>query len=148
LRLKEIFSFPKIRILLEILFFSLYSKVCILFLPFDKFSKTFGALVTREELRSQLGSVANLPEIFRNIERVSRYLPWSATCLVQAHTAALMLRRRGQSFYTFFGVRKGASEDTSFNAHAWIEINESLSLGKDKQESFGTIASYFYSGST
>lgn len=139
--------FGIVLLLFEVVLCSLYSKICILVLPFEKFSGVFGVLMARGESRSSLEPVCRVSEIFKNIERVSRYLPWETLCLVKAHTAALMLRRRRQPFYALFGVKKSSSNASPINAHAWIEINDSLSFGKEKQESFGIIASYFYSRS-
>ena len=57
----------------------------------------------------------------------SRYVP-RASCLTQAFAVAILLRRRGQHSQLKIGVNKDANE--KFTAHAWIEINGQIIIGK------------------
>lgn len=69
--------------------------------------------------------------VVRNVARAvrscSRYVP-SATCLTQALTARKLLNRYGRSAALRIGVAKSAA---GFEAHAWLEVDGRIVLGKE-----------------
>jgi hypothetical protein len=53
-----------------------------------------------------------------------------ATCLVQALTAATVLRRKGQACEVRIGVRASGMRSVPFEAHAWVDCNGQLAIGE------------------
>lgn len=70
-------------------------------------------------------------EIVRAVRFASRYVPY-ATCLTQALAARKLLRLYGQSAELKIGVSKSNGE---FEAHAWLEIDGRIVLGKQRMHS-------------
>ena len=64
--------------------------------------------------------------ITRAIDRASRRVP-GATCLTQALSAQLMLRRHGHHSNLCLGVARDADGD--FRAHAWLESDGGILIG-------------------
>lgn len=55
------------------------------------------------------------------IRRGSRRLPWEPTCLAQATTGQIMLRRRGEPGVVVIGLRPVHVDGvTDWQAHAWL----------------------------
>jgi hypothetical protein len=63
------------------------------------------------------------------VQVVSVYVP-RATCLTQAITAQILLFRHNHPSKLKIGVYKGEE----FEAHAWLEINNKIVLGKSEQK--------------
>jgi hypothetical protein len=63
----------------------------------------------------------------RSIRACSRYVP-SASCLTQALATRTLLRLRGQNSTLKIGVDK--DENGKFMAHAWLEIDGKIIIGK------------------
>lgn len=53
----------------------------------------------------------------------------SATCLVQALAADVLLRRRGVACELRLGVRAGGTNTVPIEAHAWIECDDAVVIG-------------------
>jgi hypothetical protein len=62
----------------------------------------------------------------RSVRLCSRYVP-HATCLTQALAARSLLSRQGQPAVLKIGVAKS---DGNFEAHAWLEVDGRIVLGK------------------
>jgi hypothetical protein len=58
---------------------------------------------------------------------VSRYLPGTRNCLVQALAVQAMLAHRGYSSHLRIGVAK--DEEGRFKAHAWVECEGKIVIG-------------------
>lgn len=65
--------------------------------------------------------------IVRSVRSVSRFVPF-ATCLPQAVTAMFLIKSKGQPSELKIGVAK--DEEQNFKAHAWLEINGRIIIGK------------------
>jgi hypothetical protein len=65
--------------------------------------------------------------IARSVRLCSRFVPF-ATCLTQALATKTLLRKYGQKSLLKIGVAKNESE--RFEAHAWIEIDGQIIIGK------------------
>ncbi len=70
-------------------------------------------------------------EIVRAVRFASRYVPY-ASCLTQALAAKRLLGHHGQSSDLKLGVAKSSGE---FEAHAWLEIDGRIVLGKQRLHS-------------
>lgn len=70
-------------------------------------------------------------EIVRGVRFASRYVPY-ASCLTQALAAKRLLGGYGQSAELKIGVAKSNGD---FEAHAWLEIDGRIVLGKRRMHS-------------
>lgn len=70
-------------------------------------------------------------EIIRSVAFASRYVP-CASCLTQALAARKLLRRYGQNADLKIGVAK---VNGNFEAHAWLEMDGRIVLGKQSGHS-------------
>lgn len=67
-----------------------------------------------------------IDEVSRTVERCQRFVP-GATCLTQALATKAVLKRYGQNSTIRIGVAKS---ETSIDAHAWVEVNGQIILGR------------------
>ncbi len=74
-------------------------------------------------------------DIVRAIRRCKAYVPY-ATCLTQALTARKMLSRHGYDAVLKIGV---ARSEGLFEAHAWVEVDGSVVLGRQPYHSRYTV---------
>lgn len=65
--------------------------------------------------------------VTRSVKKCSQYLPFM-TCLVQALATRKILNSIGQSSSIKLGV--GRDDDNNFVAHAWVEANGRIIIGK------------------
>lgn len=70
-------------------------------------------------------------EVVRGVRFASRCVPY-ASCLTQALAARKLLESYGQSSELKIGVAKTSGD---FEAHAWLEINGRIVLGKPETRS-------------
>jgi hypothetical protein len=73
--------------------------------------------------------VTSIKDIVWSVQAVAAYVP-RATCLTQAITAQILLSRHNQQSKLKIGVMK----DEEFEAHAWLEIDDEIILGKSEKE--------------
>lgn len=66
--------------------------------------------------------------VSRSVRSCSRFVPY-ASCLTQALAAGVLLSRRGQRSELKIGVEK--DHDEKFGAHAWIEVDGRIVIGKE-----------------
>ena len=71
----------------------------------------------------------SIEDIIWSIHVVSNYIP-RATCLTQAITAQILLYRYNHHSKLKIGVMK----KSDFEAHAWLEINNEIVLGKSEEK--------------
>ncbi len=76
-------------------------------------------------------------DVVRSVRRCSRYVP-SASCLTQALAAKTVLKRYGQSSTLRIGV---APIDSTIEAHAWVEIEGKIVLGRLPQQARFSVMS-------
>ena len=68
-----------------------------------------------------------IKDVARSVRACSRYVPY-ASCLTQALAARSLLRLRGQNPQLKIGVEK--DEEDKLAAHAWIEIDGRIVIGR------------------
>jgi hypothetical protein len=73
------------------------------------------------------------------VSSTSRYIPF-ATCLTQALTANLLLRRLGQRSHLRIGVAR--NKEGKFEAHAWVESRGMIVIGRLRNLSRYTVLSH------
>jgi hypothetical protein len=74
-------------------------------------------------------ATSTIEDIIWSVRVVSPYVP-RATCLTQAITAQILLSRYNQQSKLKIGVMK----EEEFEAHAWLEIDDEIVLGKSEKE--------------
>ena len=77
--------------------------------------------------RSALRRGDDMPHIAWAVEAVSRRLPGGRTCLIEALTADVMLRRRGHEPVLHLGVRR--QTDPPVDGHAWLVCDNQIVVG-------------------
>lgn len=105
----------------------------------------FPAIVTRKaaaDLTDNSGNCrqadkALVYEVVRSVRKCSRYVP-SASCLTQALAARTILKGYGQPSTLRIGV---APIDSTIEAHAWVEIEGKIVLGRLPQQARFSVMS-------
>lgn len=91
-------------------------------LPFSKLRRT---VVFLTQIRFQPANRHSADQLSWAVRAVSRYVP-HATCLTQALTLHILLRREGWPSR----IRIGVSKDTGhFESHAWVESQNRVVIG-------------------
>ena len=91
---------------------------------------TVRRLIDRIGLDDNTASDECVTRIARMITSVGRRLPCRITCLVEALAAQAMLRRRGRESVVRFGVRARVERAATIEAHAWLEHDGTVILGR------------------
>lgn len=117
---RTLFLMWKIRIMLWILPF-----------PYIK-----NSLFKSNEIKN-IKSKYNISNLIWAVETSSKFV-LKATCLVNALTAYLIFSSQNYPSQVKIGVGKG--ENDTFEAHAWLEINEEIIIGKCERN-YSTILS-------
>ncbi len=84
--------------------------------------------------------IHTVKEIRWAIRAVSRRLPWTSRCLVQAIAGKRMLQRRGLASTLYLGVDRG--EVKWLDAHAWLRCGKVLVTGGTGNERFRVISTF------
>ena len=95
----------------------------------------FGTLTTwLDAVRSSESRDVGAPDAARRIawavRQTSRFLPWGRTCLTEALTGALLLRRAGVAATLQFGVARDG--ERSLVAHAWLDREGTVIVGSPR----------------
>lgn len=78
-------------------------------------------------------------DVANAVQACSRYVPY-ASCLTQALAARTLLGLRGQNSQLKIGVDR--DEEGKFMAHAWVEIDGKIIIGKlSRHHSFNVLKS-------
>ena len=115
---------PKKKLLLQALFWVAFIRLGLCIFQFRRLNKWLGGSKSEDVRESDWKIIREIAEFVR---LGSRFVP-QATCLTQALAARTLLRRMGQNSLLKIGVDK----DTDFKlvAHAWIEIDGKIIIGK------------------
>jgi len=70
----------------------------------------------------------------------SRHVLWKSTCLTEAITAKLVLRRRGIPSTLYFGA--GRDENQTICYHAWLRSGDSVVAGGPIEKNFAVVATF------
>jgi hypothetical protein len=99
-------------------------------------------LVKRLSTDAMPGSadLAEIQKIVRSVDFFSRFHPF-ATCLTRSLSALLLIKFNGEHAILKIGVAK--DEDTTFKAHAWLESNGRIVIGKIPSASQYTVLDSF-----
>lgn len=100
-------------------------RMCLWVIPYRLLRGVLGA-ATRRKIRSR-GAQDSPERIAWAVTVASRYVPSTATCLLRALAAHLLLARSGNVARIRIGVRRDA--EGSFEAHAWVESEGRILVG-------------------
>lgn len=120
------YPYPKKKLLGQSLFFLWVVRISLWLFSFkvlDRWLSSFGSPGGYE----QQTDPEVVDRVVKSVQACSRYVPY-ASCLTQALTARTLLQMRGQSCQLKIGVKK--DEDEKFAAHAWIEVDGRIVIGK------------------
>ena len=108
--------------------------------PFRFFRKIIAARLNEKERKKSV-DWKKINPIVRSVRSASRFVPL-ANCLPQALAAMFLIKSAGQSANLKIGVAK--DENQHFKAHAWLEINGRIIIGKLPLHSeYKVLESYF-----
>lgn len=74
------------------------------------------------------------------VDVAGRYLPWNSTCLSQAITAKMLLRRRGIPSTLYLGA--GRDEQDKICYHAWLRSGDSVVAGGPIEKTYTILATF------
>jgi transglutaminase superfamily protein len=98
-------------------------------LPFRTARQLLDRYARRARSADGTPASGHVARVTRAVRAVSRRLPGTTTCLVDALVADAMLRRRGCASELRFGVRPPGSGAGPLDGHAWIEHRGTVVLG-------------------
>jgi hypothetical protein len=142
-RLKRFSDYPlsKKLLLFETVGLSLTARILVFLVPFNYTQRMLGLKPSENEGLKKANSVVKTEQgrtIWSMINIVHRFLPWKDTCLVQAITAKLLLKRRKSESVIVLGLKK--SETGELKAHAWLLHQDGVVTGFDENQEFTAIA--------
>jgi hypothetical protein len=105
----------------------------------------FPSIVTRKAMTDLIDNSGNsrptdkalVYDVVRSVRRCSRFVPF-ASCLTQALAAKTVLKSYGQPSTLRIGV---AASDSTIEAHAWVEIDGRIVLGRLPQQARFSVMS-------
>lgn len=101
-------------------------RLCLWIFPFRKLNNWLSYFEIGKTVKNNNNWVT-VEEVVRSVRFCSRYVPL-ATCLTQALAARALLYSNGQSCQLKIGVDK--RKDNKLAAHAWLEIEGQIIIGK------------------
>lgn len=110
----------------------------ILYLPFSKLSPKIGTLGRETPLDAQRDPTVT--QVRGIMEAVSKRMPWTCNCMVQALTAKKMLARRGFPSTLYMGL--ALDETGGMEAHAWLRYGNIFVSGRIGAERFTVTTVY------
>jgi hypothetical protein len=124
-------SLPEQKLLVKASFLLLAIQCGLIFLPFKR---QYRLLIRFSKLSvtTQVPDPIYLQQVVSAIIKASHHLLGPNTCLPQALTADLLLKRHGFPVRLIFGVRK--DEFGVFKAHAWVENEGVVVIGGNHLE--------------
>lgn len=134
-----IFSSSQKKLLfLQSLFFVWVIRLILWIFPYkrlDKWLSRFDARVRDNNVNDWI----IIKSVVRSVRLCSRYVPY-ASCLTQALATQTILKLKGQSSSLKIGVEK--DEDGKLAAHAWVEIEGKIIIGKLRCHSRFNVLTY------
>lgn len=91
---------------------------------------------TALKLHASYSNQIDRNKILKLVNTVSRFVP-KATCLTKALVAHTILKQFDFESRLFVGIKK--NDDSSFEAHAWLQDDRSIIFGGDFSASFKPI---------
>lgn len=125
--------------LIRIVTLSFAVRVMVLLFPFKKLAAILGEQNSRPDQEGVELDWLYVDTVSRQIKNVSRYVPWTSNCLVQATVGKILLRKKSIESTVSFGVKKSGSK---MNAHAWLTVGPKIVLGGEIADQFVEVSSF------
>jgi hypothetical protein len=126
-------------LLMEAVFFLIFSAIAIALLPFRK----VGALAARPvhaPRPSQPTRALNIRRIRWAIAAAAARVPWRALCFQQGLAAHLMLRRRGVASVLYYGALQDSHK--GLQAHVWVRDEDEDVVGCEIASHYAVLATF------
>lgn len=101
----------------KIYMYTMFYRICILFLPKPKLEKMMGERGEESEPEETLENLRIAKRISIHVNRITQHTLWESKCLVRAMTARKLLKEKGIHSTLYLGVGK---DDGKMVAHAWL----------------------------
>jgi Transglutaminase-like superfamily len=142
-QLKRFFYYPfsKKLLLFETVCLSFIARILVFLVPFNYTKRLLGLKPYEKEALKKANFIVQSGQgrvIWSMINTLHRFFPWQDTCLVQAITAKLLLKRRNNDSVIVMGLKKG--ETGELKAHAWLLHQDGVVTGFDENQEFTAVA--------
>lgn len=109
--------------------------------PFRRWAGRLGTLDEETAPTDDPGSRQAAERVSWAVSATSRWVPWRATCLMEAVAAKKLLERRGVSSTLYLGVAS-ADPETAFEAHAWLRCGTAIVTGDAERQRFTAVTAF------
>ena len=142
-RLKRFLSYPfsKKCLFFETVCLSFIARILVFLVPFNCTKRLLGLKLYNSTALKNAQSIPQSGQgraIWSTINTVHRFLPWQDTCLVQAITGKILLKRRKSESVIVMGLKK--AETGELKAHAWLLHQDGVVTGFDENQEFTAVA--------
>lgn len=117
------------KFLFEVFLTVAFVRLALWILPFNAFKKNLQKILKNSESAKTDWQI--IEKTCRMVRISSNFVPY-ASCLTQALSAFWLMKRLGQCAELKFGVSK--ERDSRIIAHAWLEIEGKIVLGKSARK--------------
>ena len=128
------------RLLAEAVWLLGLARCAVWLFSFRRIAAGLGTPMRESPLTDTNADRAAVAQISWALQAVSRRLPGTRQCLVQAMAAKWILQRRGIPSTVYFGVAKGATG--LFTAHAWVRSGTQVLTGAQGRHAFTIVATF------
>jgi hypothetical protein len=128
------------RLLVEAMWSLGLARCAVSLLPFRRIAAGLGAPSKESPATDNTAHCRAVAQIGWAIRAVSRRLPGTHQCLLQALAAKWMLQRRGIPSTMYFGVAKDATGQHT--AHAWVRSGTQVLTGARGRHAFTVVATF------
>lgn len=125
--------------IVKITVLSLGVRIMVLMFPFKKLAAILGEQNRGPGKEAIPSDWVFIDTVSRQIKNVSRFVPWTSNCLVQAAVGKILLSKKSIQSTVSFGVKKNGSE---MKAHAWLTVGTRIVLGGEIADQFVEVSSY------
>jgi len=130
--------YQKKKLLIQLLIAVIMIRLSLWLFPFKALNHWLCAFAATES-DDQMVEWNVVDNVATAIQACSRYVPY-ASCLTQALAARTLLGLKGQNSQLKIGV--GRDEDGKFMAHAWVEVDGKIIIGKLPNQRLFNVLSY------
>jgi hypothetical protein len=125
--------------IVKIVVLSLGVRLMVLLFPFKKLAGILGEQNGISEKEDFTPDWTYIDTVSRQIKNMSRFVPWTSNCLVQATVGKILLRKKKIRSTVSFGVKK---EGGKMEAHAWLTVYHKIVIGGEIADQFVEVSSF------
>ena len=109
--------------------------------PFRRWAGRLGALDEETAPAADPAASEAVERVGWAVSATSRWLPWRATCLMEAVAAKKLLERRGLPSTLYLGVASVYPE-MDLEAHAWLRCGTAIVTGDGERQRFTAVTTF------